>query len=447
MRAWKYILIIALVLLGRIGSGRAQIPPESQPGALKLDMNQAIQMALGNYEKRKVSQSEVQSARGEKWQAYSNVLPNVQGSYQYTRNIAKPSLFFESGQVTVGFDNEHQVEVDLVQPLTRFGGLLQGVKAGQRAYEASVFADDQNEADVIYETRQAYYTMLVTAERLKVAELSLGQSHEIRHREEIRYKVGEIPEFDFNRAQLEEENKQANLDQAQGNYLIAIETMKRIVGVAPEQAIDLSDSLESFANSISEQKARERFESSNPTVQSLQKTAESREAARKSARANLLPMFNFFTTFQSGGQSSENLIPNSQESYKALSLGLNIDIPVFDGMLSLGKYKTASAQAAKAAWQKKLTEKNLRLDLDQAIIQAQVSFKKKQTNWHSVQLAETLFKQATLRFQNGILSYIDLKDIKNNLETARLRYLDSLYDYVLSLAKIEQIVGSTLTHE
>jgi len=442
-------LVFALLLGFGISLRAEEGIPESlennSPGLLSLD--EAIQLGLQNYEKIKMSQSDVEAARGEKWQALSNVLPNVSGSYQYNRNVKKPSIFFETGKVPVGFDNVHEFDVNFNQPLTRFGGLIAGVKAGNRAYESSVFADAQTHADVIFEVRQAYYTGILSQEQMKVAKESLDEATDIRKREELRFKVGEIPEFDFNRAVLDEENKKAQLMEAEGNFLIAFKTLRRIIGYQPDQKLSLADSLEKFVRSIPDGKAVDQFEKSNPAVQSLQKLAESREESRKAARAHFFPLFNFFTTYQAVGQSSAHFFPSSQEYFNALSLGLNVDVPVFDGMLTVGKYKTAEAEASRATWQKQYTENNLRLSLDQALIEARVNLAKKKTDEKSVGLAHTLYGQAELRFQNGILSYIDLKDIKNQQELAQLRYLNSLYDYVLSLAKIEQIVGSSISEE
>ncbi len=425
----------------------AQETQESSSGVLQLSMDQALEMGLSTYEKIKISQTDIRAAKGQEWQSYSFVLPNIQGSYEYARNLKKPSIFFETGKVTTGFDNVHQFELDVVQPLTRFGGLYQGVKAGRKAYQASVFADVQNRADVIFQIRQAYYNVLLSRAQLKVAKLSLDIASQIRHREELRLNVGEIPEFDYNRATLEEDNKQAQLTQAEGNYQIAIKTLQRIISVDSNREIELTDSLDKFSLPILEKQAREQFESSNPTVKSLTKTAESQEASRRAQQSALFPFLSFFSTYQAVGQTSTSFFPSGNDFFNAWQVGFSLEVPVFDGMLTWGKYKTAEANASKAAWEKQLAEKDLQLALDQALIQAKTSLSKKETDYKSVKLAETLFHQATLRFQNGLLSYIDLKDVENQLEAARLRYLDSLYDYVLGLAKIEQVVGSAISNE
>jgi outer membrane protein TolC len=446
----RILKIVGFALIFFLGMGRlvsAQESAESLPSVVNLSLLEAVDRTLFYYEKMKVSESSVEEAKGEKWQSYNLALPSLSGNYTYTRNVSKSKIFFESGSLTVGFDNIMDLNANFTQPLFGFGRIKHGILSARRDYDASVFANLQTRADVIFEARQAYYGVLLGRDRVKVARTSLDQAKETLRRQQGRYRVGEVPEFDFNRASLDVEIKQSEFIQEEGDFQIAFHKLKRLTGFLLEQEIQLSDSLTQFVRPIPETMAWESFVNSNPTVKSLAKNAESAaspEHARKAARGGFFPYLNYFTSYQGEGQSSQNFIPQASDFSHAVSLGLNVQVPVFDGMLTAGKYKSAEAQSVKAAWQKLLTEKDLKLNLEQALTLAKTNQIKKDTEYRSLALADTLYSQAKLRFENGLISFIDLKDVRNSLEQTRLQYLNSLYDYVLSLAKIDQIVGVKL---
>ncbi|MBF0491940.1 MAG: TolC family protein [Deltaproteobacteria bacterium] len=419
-----------------------QIQAEDQP--LSLTLKDFIQKTFEHYEKIKIAEQGTQEALGNRWQSYSLALPNIRGSYSYTRNVLKQELFFPTGKIQLGFDNSHDFSVAVNQPLFGFGAIRHGISSASKNYEATLLNEKQTRAEVLFEAREAFFAALLKQEETKVARFAFDQSLEILKREEQRFRVGEIAEFDVNRAALDVENKKSNVLETEANEKLALEKLRRLAEISKEDFI-LEGNLEDFANSLNAARdtknLKEKFENQNLLLKSLEKKSESAEEGRKASLASFFPSFSLFGNYSRQGQSSEDFFPNDSQFSSAASFGLNLNVPLFDGLFTAGKYKSAEAHAQGAAWEKQLQAKDLKLVFDQALSDAQLSLHQKNTQARALQLAETLYHQAQLRKQNGLISYIDLKDIQSSLEQARLAYLSSVYRYIVNWAKIDQMLG------
>lgn len=413
----------------------------------ELGPDEAVSLALAQHEKIFISRSEIDAARGKLWQSYSLALPDLRASYQYTRNLKKPSFFFESGQVPIGFDNVHAFEVRLTQPLTRFGGIYHGILSSRLAYQSASYAHEQTQINLASEVKQTYLQCLWTQSQLVARRLGLDEAEAVQRREKSRLAAGENTPFDRDRASLEVEKRRLELLQSEGNYRVALNGLYRLTGLDRSERLKLTAKLEDFAMPISTAKILENFSGSNAQGMALRKNAESAEQARKASRSDFFPRFYLFSTYQANGQSSERFFPRGQEFSHSIALGVGADIPVFDGMLTLGRYKSAEALAQRTAWEKRNFDRELRLELERNLIEAKTLFAQIEVAQKSLNLAQALYRQAELRFENNLISFIDLKDIQVQLEQARTDYLYRLYEYASAKIRIEQLTGSTLDDE
>jgi len=149
-----------------------------------------------------------------------------------------------------------------------------------------------------------------------------------------------------------------------------------------------------------------------------------------------------------------NTIYSSQPLYKAFKgygeqlsnnfgqqVGLQLNIPIFNGNTARINYKKAQLNVASA----KLTKDNDLLTLKQGVYQAYynavASLQKFESNKKAVVVAEKSFDLATKRYEIGMLNTIDYLTNQNNLFTARINVLIAQYDYVFRIKVLEYYKG------
>jgi outer membrane protein len=122
-------------------------------------------------------------------------------------------------------------------------------------------------------------------------------------------------------------------------------------------------------------------------------------------------------------------------------VGLQLNIPIFNGNTARINYKKAQLNVASA----KLTKDNDLLSLKQGVYQAYynavASLQKFESNKKAVVVAEKSFDLATKRYEIGMLNTIDYLTNQNNLFTARINVLIAQYDYVFRIKVLEYYKG------
>jgi outer membrane protein len=142
------------------------------------------------------------------------------------------------------------------------------------------------------------------------------------------------------------------------------------------------------------------------------------------------PFYKAFTGY--GTQLSNNF---------GQQVGLQLNIPIFNGNTARINYKKAQLNVATA----KLTKDNDLLNLKQGVYQAYynavASLQKYESNKKAVVVAEKSFDLATKRYEIGMLNTIDYLTNQNNLFTARINVLIAQYDYVFRIKVLEYYKG------
>lgn len=122
-------------------------------------------------------------------------------------------------------------------------------------------------------------------------------------------------------------------------------------------------------------------------------------------------------------------------------VGLQLNIPIFNGNTARINYKKAQLNVATA----KLTKDNDLLTLKQGVYQAYynavASLQKFESNKKAVVVAEKSFDLATKRYEIGMLNTIDYLTNQNNLFTARINVLIAQFDYVFRIKVLEYYKG------
>jgi outer membrane protein len=141
----------------------------------------------------------------------------------------------------------------------------------------------------------------------------------------------------------------------------------------------------------------------------------------------------FFNSFQGyGDQLSNNF---------GQQVGLQLNIPIFNGNSARTNYKKSQLNVASA----KLNKDNDLLALKQGIYQAYynavASMEKFEANKKNVVVAERSFDLATKRYNIGMLNTIDYLVNQNSLFTARINVLNAQYDYIFRMKVLEYYKG------
>ena len=293
MTALSTALVMALSAASQPAT--AQVQPalfEPQPEAVTITLDEAIQIALVNNYAIRNSRLDIDDARAQIKGAWGQVLPQVDASSGYTRNLKTANPFagsaagdFFSGFAFIGWlsfneqartdddpgtipisfgefqerqfkgldeagivlgdsdnpfavENQFQNSINISQTLfsgSAFGA-ISGAERLKKVFEKSV---DRQEQVLIDQVRQAFYQTLLTQEQAKVAAQSVARTQRTRNETARRVAQGVAPKFQRLSADVQLANLETQLVQIRNQAASALDNFKFTLGIPVEQPVRL----------------------------------------------------------------------------------------------------------------------------------------------------------------------------------------------------------------
>ena len=364
MTAFWMVVLMALSTASQPAT--AQVQPgifEPQAEAITITLDEAIQIALVNNYTIRNSRLDIDDARAQVRGAWGEVMPQVDASSGYTRNLKTANPFAgsaagdffsgfafidwlafneqartdddpasipisfgefqerqfkgleEAGIVLSSGDNPFAVENQFQNSLnitqTLFNGsafaAIAGAERLKKAFEKGV---DRQEQVLIDQVRQAFYQTLLTQEQAKVAAQSVARTQRTRNETARRVAQGVAPKFQRLSADVQLANLETQLIQIQNQSASALDNFKFTLGIPVEQPVILRGTLEvddySPYVAVSVQDAYAAAFERRPDLEQAQLNVELRTINKRIARADFLPRLSAFANFSYSGSVPDN---------------------------------------------------------------------------------------------------------------------------------------------
>jgi outer membrane protein TolC len=166
---------------------------------------------------------------------------------------------------------------------------------------------------------------------------------------------------------------------------------------------------------------------------------ENRKAARRSAfasKASRLPSL-------SGSVSygwSDNSFPETGDDHKrnyAWDIGVGLQLPIFDGFMTIANIRQAKARAAIADNQLRDAELQVALEVKEALLTIAEAAERIKVSKNGLASAEEDYRLSREKYDLGSGTMLELLDAQVNLSRARSSYVDAL----ASLREAEALFG------
>lgn len=126
------------------------------------------------------------------------------------------------------------------------------------------------------------------------------------------------------------------------------------------------------------------------------------------------------------------------------SIGININIPLFNGYSSRSNWERAKLNITSAELQQIQDRQTIKQDIYQAYNSATIALEKFNASAKSVSAAQRSYDFSLRRFDIGALGTYELTTNQNNLLRAKLEYVLNQFDYVFKMKVLEFYKGQGL---
>lgn len=473
---------VAVALLSA-AMAAAQAPLVSaQTPSGPLDLTQLTRSAIDRNRSLTIAREQYETAQEQVSEAWAEVMPSVNLSSSYTRNIAPavnflPAQIFDPNApegefigVQFGSDNTWNATIDIEQPLFR-GDVLVGLGAAKRfeTLQSEVVRGETQQ--VVTDVRVAYYDLLLAQEQARLTENSVRRVRESLHETKALNRAGLSSDYDVLRLEVELANLEPNLRRARNAVAQARRQLAIQANLDDHEALEVRGSLAEMdltdlaANSpdnrellsfgatrvgahldaarlLEEGLARATERRSD--VRQLTITEELRHAEMRAVQAEYLPEISLFGSYIVSAQ--DNGSPNffgsgdGQRAYSRL-VGLRVSMPIFQGFSRDARIdqRRATLRQARAATSEGVDVARSQVrtiieGLDEARERADAQRL-------AVRQAQRGFEIASAQYGEGVGSQLELTDSEVALRESEFNYAQAVYDYLVASAQLDQAMG------
>lgn len=168
-------------------------------------------------------------------------------------------------------------------------------------------------------------------------------------------------------------------------------------------------------------------------LQSLEQAVALREDILRMKKQVFVPTLNGFADF---GSQAEDLKINQNSLY--YMLGLQLNIPIFEGNRNNLKIKEAKNELEIAKLQKEYVEQQLNVAANNAYNNAMIEKSSYEAALKQLEMAETYHRLIDKGYSSGVNTYLETVDARTQLSSARLAANIGYYQFLTALAKLER---------
>ncbi len=453
----SFALVLAGVVLAAFSPVRAQ-----RPDTLRVGIGDAVTYVLRGSDENKLAVLNVDAADAALTVARAPALPQVRfnGQYQQVLTNARAEIV---GQI---FNQNYTYSGTFAatQPLFQGLRLFSAIRGAAQVKSAVRFDAGETRAQLAVTMQRSYLNALYLATIAELQARNLALSTERLKQVEQLAAAGRSSRYDVLRARVDRANIEPLALQAASDREIALLDVKRLLDIPAERPVLLTTALDTntVRQIVSAAAADDAADEIRGAVRSAELTLAARKDAVRVARADFFPQLSAFFNWgylalptlnglpdRLGVTSTAVCPPGSAAGricqnngfFPDRNFGLTVTWAVLDGLRAKGNVDLATAQRRIAEVTLHQQREAAALDLARAhaeFVRARAAYSARAQNASE---AEEAFQLATLRFNRGLSTQVEVTDAQVALLTARSTEARSIYDVYLAATELARVRG------
>jgi len=428
---------------GSAVSSRSQSPfagsvPEGKATAdvLPLSFKDALDRGLRNNLGLLLGADNTLSARGQKWQELSALLPHINAEVSETVaqvNLAAQGLRIPGFPSIIGPFSYFDARAHASESLS-FSALLRTRGAANNEEAARLSYKDARDL-VTLAVGNAYLQTLAGAARVETAIAQNQTAQALFTKSADQQKAGVSPAIDRLRAQVEQQNRQQQLIVSRNNFAKQKLALARIIGLPPGQEFTLIDTApyEPLVSQGLEPSLQRAYASRSDYLAAMQQVRAA-ERFRNAATAEHYPSLSFTGNYGDLGTSPGN----SHGTFQVIG---TLNIPIFQGGKTHGEVLEAEAKLRQNRQQLENLRGQIDYEVRASLLDLAAADEQVQVAKSSVDLADQTLTQARDRFAAGVTDNLEVVQAQEAVAGANENYISSLYAHNLAKVELARALG------
>ena len=402
---------------------------------IDITLEDCIKFALGNNPKIRAAIEEISASDARIKQSWSNYFPNL----NWTTNGAKTKnlLFSDAiGAQDSTYTLYYLGQISVSQMIYDFGVTQNQVTIKKLAYKSAQETLTSVVNEVIKQTKDAYYALLLAYDDKKVKEDNVQKFELFYNQARAYYEIGTNPKVDVTIAEVNLSNAKLQLIQADNQINVAMANLNNVMGLPYMTKFNVQERLKYADCDITLDDAMSIADESRPDLKVAKLQVEQARQQLKLMKKQYLPKITAQGSYAIGGSQ-----PTKSYGY---SFGGYLDFPTVNGMLINQQIKEARANYSKQMANATSTENDIRLEIQKAYLTLVEKKNQIPVAFLGMKQAKENYDISFGRYKVGEASPTEMKDAQVSYLNSQISYYNALYQFNSAKAGLEKAIGKNI---
>ena len=371
-------------------------------------------------------------------------LPTVTANVNMDYNLKLQTTVIQGNKINMGnkFSNGATIQAD--QSIFDKNAAL-NIKAARLEKEiADLDILKQNET-LIYSTLTAYYEALTYSEKMKLLQESKTRYATLVDILKLRWEQGVVRKSEYDRARVNLNNAQTELDINNSRYTLALNKLKNAMGLSLESALAIQDSVD--FRQVDELALQ--LDSAASTDNTVEHRLDLKRLQQKALdiekkKAAFLPTLTAYARYGANAFGAE-VSPAFSQWYDYSAVGIKLNAPLFSGFKKQSQLDQSILSRATQELTNEVNNENYKLTIANATTQYRNAYATLKKNQENLNLAEDMMETSLTEYRQGATTLASLLDAEYSFKESRTNYIASLLDYLTAQANYQKSIGRLTT--
>lgn len=419
----------------------------------EYSLQQAVEYALLNNENVLIAELNRQDADAQVFETRADGLPQINGSFNYNNSLVIqrspiPRAFIsgnpdDEGVVQVAFGAQHTGNLGInATQMIWDGSFFIGLKAAKMLREKVDVDKAKAEVDVIEQVTKAYYLVLVNQTRIDLLNANIANLDSTLRETRILYENGFAEKIDVSRLQVQMNNLNAERKGVEQGVIASKHILQLSMGMPVSEEIVLTDELESIDFDYSNAEINNFSMQDRVEVQQINYLRKLAELDIKNTYSQYIPKVEFRAGWgRNTGSNAFSDVWKGDQWFSNSSIGLNVSIPIFDGLRKKYTVQRKKVQLQTLDNQHRLLTNNLNQELLDAREALDVNLERLEVQEANLELAKEVSDITREKYREGVGSNLEVLNAEQDYKQAETNYLSALYDAIIAKVDLDKALG------
>lgn len=432
---------------------------------LTLGLKDAISYALNNSSTIQNAKLDIANSEQKVKEITSMAYPQISASGTFMQYGVIPGQYIRSDQfgptppgapafTFLQFQQKYTAQGVLSWNQLIFDGtFFLGLKAAQQFVNLSQLFESKSKYDAQINTVKAYIMIVSTQKNIALMDANIAALKKTLNELRLLNKEGFTEKLDVQKLELSLSNLEAQRYRLTNGIDILYNVLKLTIGMPMQQPIKVTEDIEALNTSIGFDESLLATDTANfgerAEIKLLKQSLVLSKYDEKRYKVGYVPsLFGFaqgqYQSLRSEFNFFKSDLPINNSFVPSTSMGLQLSIPIFDGLKKQYQIKQVLLSRQKTVNDLNAFNNLAQMEFQNAKLNYITNLKLAVEQKKTISLAQEIYNKANIKFKEGVGSSLEILQAETELKTAQTNYLNSLYDLVMSKIDLKKSLGKNI---